>query len=457
MYVEVDVLYMACTRLRLNFSLQTAQERKEFLDEYLKSDTFRTRPPTDEEVEMMGNYILWGKNPDTNVPLYKEMGVDISTKHNTWTKDNVESLDELMESPTFNEAALSKFVGTQYRTKKEVFSREEALRESSPELKQQFIDLFNEIDKLDLQIQLYELAHGKRTKEIRKPLLDKFTQEDIDKFKERVSHWNQYRYLSSRHNLVDMRREQYTLRDSFKEIIFISDDVSFSPEPVFDFDAGIPVFPLGLNHDNLFSKLVFRPFNVLVPSSFTEEDLAIVSKFYWEKKNEHGANPKFYIDFANADHLAEIFIQIEQLEGDAEHAAVEENLPALLKTLHFYVDQTDLTDIQVDILHAKLNKKKNVDIAEEINKKYGTSYSPNYISTIFRQKVLTKIAATASYHEQVIANIYFPEEFKTCTCCGETMLRIPDNFMRRSRSNDGLSSRCKKCEKKIRDAKTKGE
>jgi hypothetical protein len=53
----------------------------------------------------------------------------------------------------------------------------------------------------------------------------------------------------------------------------------------------------------------------------------------------------------------------------------------------------------MDILHAKLNKKKNVDIAEEINKKYGTSYSPNYISTIFRQKVLTKIAATASYHE----------------------------------------------------------
>jgi hypothetical protein len=99
---------------------------------------------------MMGNYILWGKNPDTNVPLYKEMGIDISTKHNTWAKENVESLDELIESPTFNEAALTKYAGTQYRVKKEVFSREEALREASPELKQQFIDLFNEIDKLDL-------------------------------------------------------------------------------------------------------------------------------------------------------------------------------------------------------------------------------------------------------------------------------------------------------------------
>lgn len=457
MYVEVDVLYMACTRLRLNFSLTTAQERKEFLDEYLASDTFRTRPPTDEEVEMMGNYILWGKNPETNVPLYKEMGIDISTKHNTWAKENVESLDELIESPTFNEAALTKYAGTQYRIKKEVFSREEALRESSPELKQQFIDLFNEIDKLDLQIQFYELAHGKRTKEIRKALLDKFSQDELDNFKEKVTHWNQYRYLSSRHNLVDMRREQYSLRDSYKETIFVSDNVTFAPDPVFDFDAGIPVFPLGLNHDNLYSKLVFRSFDILNPSAFAEDDLKLVSDWYWQKKNERGANPKFYIDFANADHLAEIFAEIEHLEGGATYAAVEENLPALMNTIHFYVDQTDLSDIQLDIFHDKLNKFKNVDIAERINKKYGTTYSPNYISTIFRQKILTKIAATASYHEQIIANIFFEEEFKTCSCCGKTMLRTPDNFTRRSRSNDGLSSRCKKCEKKIRDAKTKGE
>jgi hypothetical protein len=51
-------------------------------------------------------------------------------------------------------------------------------------------------------------VHGKRTKEIRKALLDKFSQEELNNFKEKVTHWNQYRYLSSRHNLVDMRREQ---------------------------------------------------------------------------------------------------------------------------------------------------------------------------------------------------------------------------------------------------------
>lgn len=91
-----------------------------------------------------------------------------------------------------------------------------------------------------------------------------------------------------------------------------------------------------------------------------------------------------------------------------------------------------------------------MDIAAAVNKKYGKSYTQNYISTIFRQKIIPKINRAASYHEEIIANIFFPEEFKTCCRCGETMLRVPDNFMRRSRSSDGFSSRCKRCEKEAR-------
>jgi hypothetical protein len=67
-------------------------------------------------------------------------------------------------------------------------------------------------------IGLYELAHGKRTKEIRKELLNKFSEEEVSTMRESVSHWNQYKYLKKRHQLVEMRREQYTMRDSFKKI-----------------------------------------------------------------------------------------------------------------------------------------------------------------------------------------------------------------------------------------------
>jgi hypothetical protein len=138
------------------------------------------------------------------------------------------------------------------------------------------------------------------------------------------------------------------------------------------------------------------------------------------------------------------------LEEAAEEADISSNLAALLRTLQFYVEQADLTDIQREILDMKLRKVKNTDIAWDINHKYGKTYTANYISTIFRQRIIPKINEAAKYHEKVISNIFFEEEFKKCSSCGEIMLRDADNFTRKSRSADGFSARCKKCEKKAR-------
>jgi hypothetical protein len=142
--------------------------------------------------------------------------------------------------------------------------------------------------------------------------------------------------------------------------------------------------------------------------------------------------------------------QQKDLELIVPELNVESNLRYLLDTLQFYIDQAELSDIHLEILNMKLNKKKNSDIAWDINHKYGKTYTSNYISTIFRQRIIPRINDAATYHEKVIGNIFFPEEFKTCCHCGETMLRDPDNFTRKSRSTDGYSSRCKKCEKEAR-------
>ena len=46
-------------RLKLDFSLDTAEERKAFCTQYLREITYT---PTSAELETMGTYILWGKN-----------------------------------------------------------------------------------------------------------------------------------------------------------------------------------------------------------------------------------------------------------------------------------------------------------------------------------------------------------------------------------------------------------
>ena len=49
--------------------------------------------------------------------------------------------------------------------------------------------------------------------------------------------------------------------------------------------------------------------------------------------------------------------------------------------------------------------------------------------------------------------IYFKEEFKTCNTCGKTLLKTSENFVKKERSKDGFTNRCKKCDKVERQRK----
>lgn len=153
----------------------------------------------------MADYLLWGKNPSGLNG--KQQGLELKSKHGTWDDSPVDSLDGLLEQPTFSETQLSPLGSTRFYTKKEKFSREDALRECPPSLLPELNQLFHTIDELDLLIELYEEKHGKRTKEIRAGLLNKFSEEEVRTLRERITHWNQYTYLRRRHELVELRRQ----------------------------------------------------------------------------------------------------------------------------------------------------------------------------------------------------------------------------------------------------------
>lgn len=443
---------MALTRLRLDFSLQTNSERAAFLDKYLQSETFQKSPPTDEELEMMGNYVLWGKDPKTGLNAQQEGLLTIETKHKTWDKDsNVESLEGLLEQPTFNEATLRPLSSNPIKQKREVFDRTAALNECPEYLRPTFEQLFAEIDELDLCINFWDLEHGKRKNPPRPELIAKFSEEQIEEMRERITHWNQFRYLKMRHQLVELRREAYTLRDSYKQTILGSESVGFCdafPDP--DFDVEIEVLPLGAWNDTHTRGLVFRDWDMLVPKNFGEEDLRLVSDLIWQKKSYKPGPQQRWIDFRELEHVYEMFQLFFELKNAAAGADLESNLPALMKTLNFYVERAELSEVQRDILDLKLKKVRNEDIATQINQKWGKTYTANYISTIFRQKIIPRINDAAKYHEKVVGHLFFEEDFKTCTKCGRVLLKDAINFTRRGRSPDGFTSHCKKCEKEAR-------
>lgn len=178
-------------RLHLDFKLTTTEERNAFLQQYLQHPQFTERPPTEDELETMANYLLWGKDPVTGLNVKQEGLIDIETKHSTWSKNNTESLEGLMESPTFNEASLMTLdAAPPAKSKKEVFSRKEALANCPESMVADFTELFGRIDRMEMMINLYELAHGKREKPPREQLAAKFDEEEQCRMRETISHWN---------------------------------------------------------------------------------------------------------------------------------------------------------------------------------------------------------------------------------------------------------------------------
>ena len=445
-------------RLKLDWALSTSTDRTNFVQQYITQETFSKKPLTEEELETISNYILWGKNEEGQ-NIEQEGLVELPRKNSTWSTKNIDSLDELTESPTFNEKSIYSLT-SKLPTKKsrEVFSRELTKKLCPSNLLPAFESLWAEIDQTELTINFYDLLHEKRTKPPRAELLKNLDEKTQAYCKEKAEKLNQFTYLKLRHLLVELRSEQYTLKDSFVERIMPHNYNSFTPEeepPVLD--ADIAVFPLGVKKDNNIGKLVFKDFSELIPQSFSEDELRAISKFYWMKQKEFS---KFTgarrIDFTELEVVYQLFLILEELKEEDEQELYS-TLQQFLDTLNYYIGQADLSDIQKEILEKKIKKEKNQDIASYINQKYGKSYTSNYISTIFRQKIIPIINETAQYHKKIVENLFFKEEFKVCTKCGKSLLRDPINFVRKSRAKDGFSNHCKVCDKEARlENKAKG-
>jgi len=94
-------------------------------------------------METIANYLLWGKDEDGKNPVQKH-DIEIETKSKTWDRKNTDSLDELKESPTFNEATVHALNTQLARPKvvREIFDRSDVEKKVPADRRQDFYDLF---------------------------------------------------------------------------------------------------------------------------------------------------------------------------------------------------------------------------------------------------------------------------------------------------------------------------
>lgn len=429
--------------LKLDFSLETLEERQVFLDTYITPDM----KLTDREKEICADYLLWGKYPDGTSPVQRKE-VTVKKRYAPKEATHEVSLETLIESPTFCEASFAP-TGIKYQYRKPKFSRVRAL-EVAPEV---FKPLFYQIDSLELTINFYDIKTGKREKPPREELLKRFTPNEISKFEARAHQITQKQYLQLKHSIVEMRRQQFTLLDSFVTTHQRHTQKRVQPTLITETPN---IYPLGALHQN---PKLFTTFSEIYPKNFTEEEKKQFSVFFWKQKELFKKENKNFFDFRDTvciEKFIGLFQELRPVIEDSRKSEFEGGIGDVFQVFKFYVSMARLDDIQNLVLAMKLAKKKNSEIQKKVNEKFGTKYRENYISTILHQRIIPLIAAAASYHEKLVENLSFEENFRQCTTCGKWLLISDENFCKRSRSSNGYSARCKRCDKEIRDSKKGG-
>ena len=431
-------------RLHLNWNLETRQERLDFVQIYLK-DLYFT--PTPDECETMARYILWGKDPETGLNGRQE-GLDLPTRSGVWdtnTDSNFESLEALIESPTFSEQIFRKPSDPIIRIPKMRFDRNVARKCAPPETLALLESLWRQIDSTEVLCAEYDFAHGRRTAPLRASLLARFTEAELLALRESASHLNVYTYLKKRHELVDLRRQQYTLKDTYAPPIVSTPTWDTSDAPDLLWGEDIAIAPLNLTHASTALRTsILRPDRFPEPTGLNPALASELSTLLWCPPQSRT------FDFANLTDLekfASLFLDLDDFRKENPFSTIS----LLFLYWNTYVALTPLKDFQRRLLDLKLARRSNSDIRTILREEFKKTYTINYISTLYHQIILKAIADTAARHREVVENLFFPENFKTCIDCGRTLLRDHQNFVKKSKVSDGFSPRCKQCEKKLRE------
>lgn len=391
-------------KFNLDFKIESSQDRLNFVKQINLSTL------TKKELELCTDYILYGKDPDGTSSVDRKE-IYIKTKYGSYSRQEPISLDEMMESPTFDETVLQP--NNIYKKVKPTIDKEKC--KDIPGMK----ELWEQIEKIDRKIKLVE---GKIEPDCGETI-PQLSSKDLYQLK---------------HMLIELRKDQYILKDTaFPEIQGQKNYGSFWENPT-NFQLNYPVFPCGVMEKENDQNFI-KPW-------LSEKRFAAIDLENQIEKLKKAEKPFF--NFLDKEHIYQLCLNYYEIKDFAEHFP-NSPLNGLLWTLDFYIEKANLSEQQNLIVECKKRRLLNRDICKVLQEKLGICHQENYVSTIWNRVCgLIADAAELNYDEWCCKD--YKPAWKVCSCCGETLLRDPRNFVRKSKAVDGLTSRCKKCDSKKR-------
>ena len=410
----------------LDYSIERDIDRLHAVEDIL--DTLDTKP-TNSELEQMASYILYGKDEEGKNSVQRGETTDSNKRYNSFQRaaDKVQSLDEILENPLNDQQALQSIDTKYIYTKKKPTIHRPKYDKTTGEMIDPgdseipgMRELWDCIDRLDHTIAVNE---GKIPP-------DENTQIFQDS----------YRLYQLKHSLIDIRRHQYYLKESYKPTLHF---LALTPPKAQTYNWDEDSFywmPLSQWQTKVNNALLHTISKNLEDYETRENPITKEIEVKWVVR-------KHTFNWEDPSHIKALINNYSAI-----YMELQEKLDSWGRTLIYdfnrYFDMSEFSPAREYILTRRIDKASYTEIKDELQEKFGLKYNENHICTILAKEIPEKMAATATKHRMLLTAPM--EERKCCFTCKRWLPRNNYFFATNNSRKDKFASNCKECEKRKR-------
>ena len=395
----------------LDYGIERDVDRLKAVEEILA--TLEKRP-TSKELEQMADYLMYGRDENGKNAIQRGETTDSDKRYNSFTRlaDKFESLDKILDNPLSDHSALKSLDQRYiYFRKKPQFSRKEPGIAEIPGMK----ELWEAIDAKAAEI------------------------EDLEKSGTTIR--DSYRLYQKKHQLIDMRRHQYYLKDAYKPTLHFLNLTPPSPQTVnFDSDSAYWCNESEMRANFEKDKFLKSHSHNLQDYESRENPITGETEYRWVVRRQ-------VFDWEDSNHIYQLIRFYSEIYM-ASYDKYDSWGRTLIYDFDRYFDMCHFSEELTYILMRRIDKATLEEISEEVKEKFNLNWDPSRISLIASRDIPTRMANEIKRYHIICATP--EEEKKECPRCGRRLPLTSLFFIRNKWRNDGFSKYCKECDRESR-------